>query len=119
MPARADFDVVDLKYMLGNLNLFDVLREPLRFRFRVHASNAVARLGYDLTGKTVDDYRDPAYRDLVNGHYRAVVDSRAPRRVLYDPFASAAKVLRWEGLILPLGADGASVDMLMVGLDLL
>jgi len=41
MPSRKDFDVLDFAYILGDLNLFDVLYEPLRFRFRVHGSNAV------------------------------------------------------------------------------
>ena len=119
LPARADFDVLDLEYVMGDLNLLDVLRDPLRFRFRVHATNATLRLGYDLTGKMVDEYPGPAYRALVQEHYSAVVASRAPHRVLYDPFETAARVLRWEGLILPLGADGETVDMLMAGLDLL
>jgi len=120
MPARADFDILDLKYLMGNLNLFDVLRNPLRFQFRVHGSNAVARLGYDLTGRTVDDYPDPEYRDFVNANYRAVVETRAPRRVLRDqPYYTNDRVLRWEGLILPLASDGEMVDMLIVGLDLL
>ena len=40
MPARRDFDVLDLDYVLGDLNLIDVEHAPLRFRFRVHGTNA-------------------------------------------------------------------------------
>ena len=119
MPSRRDFDVLDLEYILGDLNLFDVLYEPLRFRFRVHGSNAVERVGIDLTGKTVDDYPDPGYRDLANGYYADVVEARAPKRVLRDPYHLRSHVLRWEGLILPLSADGQRVDMLLVGINLL
>jgi hypothetical protein len=118
MPARRDFDILDLAYMLGDLNLLEVLPAPLRFRFRVHATNATKRLGFDLTGKTVDDYPDPAYRDAANQHYRAVVQTRAPQRVRFDPFVTQDHVMRWEGLILPLAADGETVDMLLAGLDL-
>jgi hypothetical protein len=121
MPARSDFDILDLAYMLGDLNLIEVLREPLssrlRFRFRVHATNAAGLLGYDLTGKTVDDYPDPAYRDFANDHYRAIVESRAPRRIYRNPFVTRDHVLRWEGVILPLAADGETVDMMLGGLD--
>lgn len=78
MPARADFDVIDFKYMLGNLNLLDVLREPLRFRFRVHASNAVARLGYDLAGAALSARRRRA-------HAGARAASRARRARLSRP----------------------------------
>jgi hypothetical protein len=119
MPSRRDFDVLDLTYILGDLNLLDVLNDPLRFRFRVHCTSAVERLGFDLTGKTVDDYPDPAYRDMANEYYAEVVEARAPKRVLRDPYHFRSRVLRWEALILPLSADGQNVDMLFVGINLL
>src|SRR5215472_1830417 len=78
MPARADFDPVDLKYALGYLSLIDVRRDPLRFRFRVHASNVAGRVGFDLTGKEVDAIADMHYRKLVRAHYIAVVEQRWP-----------------------------------------
>jgi hypothetical protein len=117
MPSRTDFDVLDLRYILCDLNLLDVFHEPLRFRFRVHASNAVARLGFDLTGRTADDYPDPQYRAVVVQHHTTAVQSRAPLRILHDPYRVRDRVLRWEGLILPLSGDGESVNMLMVGLS--
>jgi len=118
MPARADFDILDFKYILGNINLFDVERDPLRFRFRVHGTNPVTRLGVDLTGKTVDDYDDPGYRALLNRYYADVVETRPPLRVLRDPYMLREKVLRWEAVVLPLSEDGRMVNMLMVGIDL-
>jgi hypothetical protein len=117
MPSRADFDILDLGYILGDLNLLDVLYEPLRFQFRVHGSNATARLGFDLTGRTVDDYPDPEYRNIVAEHYTSAVRSKAPLRILHDPYRVRDRVLRWEGLILPLSDDGERVNMLMVGLS--
>jgi hypothetical protein len=117
MPSREDFDVLDLGYILGDLNLLDVLYEPLRFRFRVHATNAVARLGFDLTGKMIDSYPDPGYRRIVREHFTAAVQSKAPQRIVRDPYRIRDRVLRWEGLVLPLSADGSRVSMLLVGLS--
>jgi hypothetical protein len=117
MPSRADFDILDLGYILGDLNLLDVLYEPLRFRFRVHGSNAVARLGFDLTGKTIDGYPDADYRRIVREHFTAAVRSKTPQRIVRDPYRIRDRVLRWEGLILPLSTDGNAVDMLLVGLS--
>ncbi|MGH9809805.1 MAG: PAS domain-containing protein, partial [Terriglobia bacterium] len=88
-----------------------------RFRFRVHGSNAVARLGFDLTGKTIEDYPDSEYRRIVREHFGAAVQSRCPQRIVRDPYRIRDRVLRWEGLILPLAADGSTVDMLLVGLS--
>ncbi len=117
MPSRGDFDILDLGYILGDLNLLDVLHAPLRFRFRVHGTNAVGRLGFDLTGKTIESYPDPDYRRIVREHFSAVVQSKAPKRIVRDPYRIRDRVLRWEGLILPLSADGETVDMLLVGLS--
>ena len=118
MPSRADFDILDLRYILGDLNLLDVLYQPLRFRFRVHGSNAVRRLGVDLTGKTIDAYPDPDYRRMVRECFSAAALSKLPQRIVRNPYRIRHRVLRWEGLILPLSADGDIVDMLLVGLSL-
>ncbi|HUA54026.1 MAG TPA: PAS domain-containing protein [Candidatus Sulfotelmatobacter sp.] len=119
MPARRDFDILDLKYIVGDLQLLQVERDPLRFRFRVHATNATARIGFDLTGRTVDDYPDPEYRAMVHNLYAGVVEARRPRRVMQASYELPSVILRWEGVILPLSDDGETVNMLMVGLHLL
>ncbi|MGH6982157.1 MAG: PAS domain-containing protein, partial [Stellaceae bacterium] len=50
-PARADFQPADLKLVLGHLSIFEVHRDPLRFRCRLHGSLTAQRLGFDMTGK--------------------------------------------------------------------
>jgi hypothetical protein len=113
MPARADFDPVDIKYVIGNLSLVDVQRDPLRFRFRVHATNIAARVGFDLTGKDVDAIADPHYRQLVRDHYLAVVDRRQPVVEFRDRVMTDKTCLHCEVLALPLGDDGETVDRIM------
>lgn len=116
-PARADFDPLELRYILGNLSLIDVLRDPLRFVFRLHASQNAAHLGADLTGKEVAEM--PAWVDpaSVRAQYEHVVATRAPkarRRV-----GTHADGIRWEYevLVLPLSTGGETVDMLMAGMS--
>ena len=118
MPARSSFDVLDLKYILGSLNLVEVLRDPLRFRYRVHGTNCVSLLGYDMTWKFVDDYPDPVYRTRVRRNFASVVESRQPRCDLGKREVVDKRIIRFEALILPLAADGETVDMLMVALAL-
>jgi hypothetical protein len=113
MPARADFDPVDIKYVIGNLSLVDVRRDPLRFRFRVHATNIAARVGFDLTGKAVDAIADPHYRRLVRDHYLAVVDRRQPVVEFRDRVMTDKTCLHCEVLALPLADDGETVDRIM------
>ncbi|HEV2264443.1 MAG TPA: PAS domain-containing protein [Stellaceae bacterium] len=113
MPARADFDPVDLKYVLGYLSLIDVQRDPLRFRFRIHASNIAGRVGFDLTGKDVDAIADVHYRKLVRAHYIAVVEQRRPVVEFRDRVMTDNVCLHCEVLALPLGNDGETVDRIM------
>ena len=118
LPARSSFDIVDLKYILGNLNLVEVQRDPLRFRFRVHGTNCAKLLGYDMTWKFVDDYPDPWYRARVRRNFTSVVESRAPRCDLGQREIVDRRIIRFEALILPLAEDGETVDRLMVALSL-
>ena len=113
MPARADFDPVDLKYVLGYLSLIDVQRDPLRFRFRIHASNIAGRVGFDLTGKDVDAIADVHYRKLVRAHYIAVVEQRRPVVEFRDRVMTDNVCLHCEVLALPLANDGETVDRIM------
>jgi hypothetical protein len=118
LPARSDFDVLELKYILGNLNLLDVLGDPLRFRYRVHGTNNVRRLNLDMTGKTVDQYPNPTYVRRVHGSFTEVVETRAPKcdvgvEEVNDKYVS------FEALILPLSDDGEGVHRIMVGINLL
>ena len=114
-PARADFDVLDLGYIIGNLSLLDVRYDPLRFRFRLHASGVTERVGYEMTGKFVDELPTREMREMVRRHYEAVVERREPlvevraRQIVDD------RMLPCEVLALPLAADGSTIDMLMSG----
>lgn len=117
VPTRADFDPLELRYILGSLSLIDVLRDPLRFMFRLHASQNAARLGADLTGKELAEMPATANPASVRAHYERVVASRAPqvqRRV-----GTHADGIKWEYevLVLPLSTDGATIDMLMSGMS--
>lgn len=113
-PSRADFDVLDFKYVLGNLVLVDVLYDPLRFRFRLHGSRIGQRVGYDLTGKDLDAM-PPALRPFVERHFTAVVEGRAPRVEIRERRIADEGVVDSEVLALPLSRDGGRIDMLMVG----
>lgn len=113
MPARADFDPVDLKYVLGYLSLIDVQRNPLQFRFRIHASNIAGRVGFDLTGKNVDAIADMHYRKLVRAHYLSVVEGRRPVVEFRDRVMTDNTCLHCEVLALPLADDGETVDRIM------
>ncbi len=116
LPARADFDPIDLKYVLGKLLLVDVLREPLQFRFRLVGTELVKHSGVDLTGRTLDDYPDPEYREFMRQLYTAAVTAQRPLSSIQTRLILDGRLRRYEALLLPLAGDGVTIDMLMIGI---
>ena len=107
--------MLDLRYIIGHLALVDVAYDPMRFRFRLHGTGISQRVGYDMTGKAVDDLPSPTVRSLVRRHFAAVVERRAPLVQMRERFIMDDRTVDSEVLALPLSRDGASIDMLMVG----
>jgi len=114
-PARADFDPLDLKYILGHLSLVDVLQDPLRFHYRVHGSNTSERIGIDMTGKMLDVMPDDIFRKIVIEHFTEVIKSRAPVLSYRENHTTDHRILNDEALVLPLSKDGKNIDMLLIG----
>jgi hypothetical protein len=114
-PARRDLDPLDFRYVLGHVMLIDVLREPLRFRFRLHGSEIVGRVHYDLTGKLLDELPDSEYRAYCLERCRGLVETAEPLRTVQNRELDG-RIHRYEALWLPLSDDDARVTMLMCAL---
>jgi hypothetical protein len=112
-PARADFDPLELRYIIGNLSLLDVIRDPLRFRYRVHSTNMAEWLGYDLTGKDIDMSPKPGRGTEIKDHFARVVESGEPLARVHEWLGGNHRTLKHEALVLPLASDGITIDMIM------
>ena len=117
LPARADFDPMDLRKFLGRIVLFDVLQNPRRFRFRLVGTDWVTRFGLDPTNTLVDDFPRVESRPFINEVLGKTVDGGGPilarRSVIID-----GRYYSYGMLLMPLAADGEAVDMVMAGFDL-
>lgn len=111
MPARRDIDPLDFRYLLGNLMLIDVLQEPLRFSVRLHGTNIVARMHYDMTGKLLDEVPRPEWRAYVLERCRGLASAGEPllltNDLVLDGWGS-----RYEALWLTFSDDGVEVTLL-------
>ena len=113
LPARRDIDPLDLPYIIGNLILVDVEREPyLRFRYRLTGSLLSNQMRLNITGKLVEDHPDPTFRALANAVYTQVATSARPLAYRRDQIIDN-RVRRYDVLILPLAADGSTVDKIL------
>jgi hypothetical protein len=112
-PARADFDPLELKYVLGSLSLVDVLRDPLRFRYRLHGSTMADLVGTDMTGRYLDEMADRRYYEKANTTFTKVVESGAPTGGSYRRFMTDRRTWDYDVLVLPLSSDDKTIDMLI------
>ncbi|MBU0725030.1 MAG: PAS domain-containing protein [Alphaproteobacteria bacterium] len=120
LPARSDLDPVDIPALLSNLILIDVERGTapdggMRFRFRLYGTEVCKIRGADLTGRYIDEPGITYLREVAIRSYEKIVTDRAP---VYEAHAfplSVNFVGTYHRLVLPLAADGANVDMLLIG----
>ena len=74
MPARADFDPLEVRFALGYISLIEVHRDPLRFYFRLDGTKQVDLFGIDCTRHYLDEMM-PA--DLLKWPRRPIAKSRS------------------------------------------
>lgn len=115
MPARADFDPLDVRFALGFLSLIEVRRSPLRFFFRLDGTKQVELFGIDCTRRYLDEAMPPDHAAMAAASYREVVESRVPRYHLRK-IRFHERIIDYEVLILPFSDDGERVDLLMTGI---
>lgn len=112
-PARDDLDLLEFTYALSRVSLVDVLQNPQSFHYRLVSTSLTDRLGYEMTGKSVDDIPEDSVRRYVEDFYTRAVDTRAP---LYEKSTRLFQNRIWqhEALVLPLSPGADFIDMLMI-----
>ena len=116
MPSRADIDPLDMTFIIGNVILVDVIAgTPLGFRIRLHGTNLVERVHYELTGKMLDDLPQVQFRNLTRKSFIKVAKTAEPLRALNDRVLDD-QLRRYETVILPLSGDDTRVNMLLCGM---
>lgn len=116
-PARAALDPVDFRYVLGNVVLLEVSKagdDPQRwvFRYRLIGTNIVARDGYDLTDKTLDELPEPEYRERIRQTCVHVCETGQPIHYIRE-LVLDQRFRCYEVAILPLASNGQDIDMLI------
>jgi hypothetical protein len=115
LPGRQHFDPAAVPSLLPCMRLYDVHRDPWRFRYRLVGTELVRILGRDFTGTWFGDGRPEAfasksYRDLV---FVASGQGIAYHRG-YPLYASEDKDhLAAERILLPFARNGSDVDMIL------
>src|SRR5207247_444295 len=77
-PSRHDIEPTEMGFILGNIDLVEAAGEPVLFRFRVSGSEIDRDEGFNMQGKTLDDYPLPEHRDAIRQIYLRVLTTGEP-----------------------------------------
>jgi len=114
-PDRRAIDPADLKEILPNLAIIEILGAPAnrRFRYRLVGTAIVSVYGTNPTGKFIDEITAGAYRDFLLGLLREVATAG---RALYaaSAFQLDTTGLSAERLFLPLAVGDGVVRQIIV-----
>lgn len=116
MPARADIDPVELRQLLPNVYLLEVLG-PSRYRYRLIGTRIVSRLQADATGRDVDRSLFGENVGAIIEMYDHVANQREPVINNARLFWTEVNWLNYTSVILPLTMDGATVGMMLGAMD--
>ena len=118
LPARRDIDPTEFpKRLLPRIAI--IAAEPadggFRYRYRLAGTEIAQRAGRDPTGKTFDELYQGDYLETARALYDELRGTARPHfsQRTY-PLADGESYLRYDRLILPLAADGRTVDQFLL-----
>lgn len=112
-PSRADLDPLEFQYAMGLVSLVDFIPGSRKYRYRLVSTALIARLGYDMTGKWVDEIPDEDARRYVKDFYDTAIIVRVPIYEKSERFFDH-RIWKHEALSLPLSDDNDNINMLMI-----
>ena len=115
LPGRQHLMPKDIRPLLRNLWLVDVVGDPVRFRYRVLGTAIDQLIGTHLNGAWLDEVHGEFVRSGSHDEYAGLV--RGEAEFLYSkgpPLFSVNKDFLWlERICVPLAEDGHSVDTIL------
>jgi hypothetical protein len=109
MPSRSEIDPVDVRELLPNLMMVDVIGEPARFRYRLVGTRVMQYTGFDFTGCCLDEMIFQG-RDFMEQCYRRMLAERRPIFGNYAWLVRSRHFGQCEFGLFPLSDDRAIVN---------
>ena len=117
-PARGDCDPpVEVPRLARHIMLFDVLHDPLDFRYRLVGDKMREHLGDNYIGRLWSEIPFQCAPNPIWLHHQWVVEHRQPRVYCPNYIGPNHDFLSVESVVLPLGDSPDRADMLMVFAD--
>jgi hypothetical protein len=115
LPGRQHIDPLDFPDLLPHISIFDVVHigGAVRCRIRLMGTANVQLMGADCTGQFFDARMRPEDAARIMVSYRQVIAERRPHFLHGSVAIPGREHVHYERLLLPLAADGRTVDMLL------
>lgn len=113
MPARKDFDPIEIVSFLPGITLIDVVDDARRFVYRLLGTREVAMRNADPTGKGVAEGYYATSKEAAFASYEDVVTRRAPRFEQRRFLTPDNRIGHEQTVILPLSDDGETINKMI------
>ena len=116
-PARADLDWFDMAAWRPGIVIVEVVRYPDMLIYREVGQCAIDARGSDPTGKSViAGYFGSSVGDVLENYRLVIKEHRAVYDFDHTPTEDGREIEK-ETILLPLSADGAAVDHVLIYLE--
>lgn len=109
VPSRSEIDPVDVRELLPNLMMIDIVGDPPRFRYRLVGTRVVQYTGFDFTGRCMDEMVFQG-RDFMEQCYRRMLAEKRPVFGHYAWLVRSRHFGQCEFGLFPLSDDGTTVN---------
>lgn len=113
MPSRADIEPMELRSLLPNIILMDVLEPGKTYRYRLVGTAVEEAIGIGLTGKLLSEVATGRLFDFISHIFH---DVSVHRTICYFESNLGFKEdfsVMYRRLLMPLSTDGSNVDMML------
>ena len=109
VPSRSEIDPVDVRELLPNLMMIDILGDPPRFRYRLVGTRVVQYTGFDFTGRCIDEMVFQGREFMIQCYHRMLAEKR-PVFGHYAWLVRSRHFGQCEFGLFPLSDDGNTVN---------
>ncbi len=119
LPARAMIDPADIPALLPHVVIHGVRRDPLDFVYRIVGAEVLRHMSENRTGQWMSAIPEQKPPSRIWDNLATIAETGRPLLNRTPYTGPHREFLRMESVQLPLAADGARVDMILVFVDFL
>jgi hypothetical protein len=111
-PAREDIDPDDLRQILPNLFMVEAVDGGTRFRYILSGTTVRQQLGFELSGRYLDDTFTGLQLERAVADYRSVISGYG-HYALQHWSQRGQTIMQFRRLLLPIAADRMRIDLVL------